>query len=388
MTSITTPNRPLHICIVAPTASTLLPDSTIQATGGAETQLVHLGRTFAARGCSTTFVVGDFGQPAELRFDDLTVVRCPFRYYGTSWMHYPGDSMRLIRLIRCLRPDVILLKTPRSLTLALAVATWGGASRLVRVMASDTDCSCSLWPLPNIAYVLGARLTHGTVFQSERQASLARRNLGLRGRVIPNIAHGAEKSPPVALVGKDIDCLWVGTCTENKDPLAFLDLVQALPEYGFAMAMAPGRDSGLQQRVLQLASTLPNLSYLGFVPYQETEALFRRARAVVCTSHSEGFPNVFLQAWENGAAVISVHIDPDDVIVKKGLGCVTGSVATLADVVRGLLADESGREAMAEAGRRHVLETHAPSAIVDQYMDYFEALGATLAFPRGSGDAS
>lgn len=387
MTSPTPPNRPLHVCIVAPTASTLLPNSTIEATGGAEAQLVHLGKAFTARGCHTTFVIGDFGQPAELRIDDMTVVRCPFRYFGTSWTHYPGDSLRLIRHIRGLQPDVILMKTPRSLTLGLAVATWGMKSRLVHVMASDTDCSFSLWPLPNIAYVLGAKLAHGTVFQSERQASLAGRNLGLKGRVIPNIAHGVKDSIPGSREDKDIDCLWVGTCTQNKDPLAFLDLVQALPVYRFAMAIAPGQDTNLQDRVRQRASTLKNLSYLGFVPYRDTDALFRRARAVVCTSHSEGFPNVFLQAWENRTPVISVHVDPDDVIVNNRLGRVTGSVATLADTVRDLLADEAGRHAMGEAGRRHVLATHAPTVIVDQYLDFFRALGVNATFPGGSRDA-
>jgi hypothetical protein len=35
-----------------------------------------------------------------------------------------------------------------------------------------------------------------------------------------------------------------------------------------------------------------------------------------------------------------------------------------------------------------VLEIHAPSAIVDQYIDYFKALGVAVALPRGSGDAS
>jgi hypothetical protein len=331
-------------------------------------------------------VIGDFGQPELLQLDGLTVVRCPFRYFGRSWRFYPGDSLRLIHLIRSRQPDVILLKTPRSLTLATAFATWGVSSRLVRVMAHDDDCTMALWPLPNIAYLIGAKLANGTVFQTENQSRLATRSLGLRGRVIPNVAHGIHDARAQDSAVRDIDCLWVGTCTPVKEPLVFLDLVAAMPDCRFAMAIAPGKDTKLQDCVRQRASTLSNLSYLGFVPYRETEALFRRAKTVVCTSHSEGFPNVFLQAWENRAPVISVHIDPDDVIVKKGLGRVSGSVATLADVVRGALADESGREALGEAGRRHVLENHAPSVVIDRYLDYFRALGVAAAFPGGSGE--
>jgi hypothetical protein len=365
----------MHVCIVAPTASTLLPNSNVQATGGAEAQLVHLGKAFAGRGCKTTFVIGDYGQPSELQIDDMMVVRCPFRYYGTSWRYYAADSLRLIRLIHELRPDVILLKTPRSLTLGLACSTWGTRSRLVRVMASDTDCDCTLWPLPNLAYLVGARLTHGTVFQSERQAARAHRHLGLQGRVIPNIAHGSGTAGPTVHAEKDVDCLWVGTCTANKDPLAFLDFVSQAPECRCTMAIAPGRDPALDELVQHRARSLPNLSYLGFVPYKDTEALFRRARLVLCTSHSEGFPNVFLQAWEHEAPVISVHIDPDDVIKTKGLGRVTGATSGLVDAVRGVLADEPGRRRMGAASRQHVLETHSPSVVVSRYLEYFATLG-------------
>ena len=367
--------RPMHVCIVAPTASTILPDSPVQATGGAETQLVHLGRAFAGRGCRTTFVVGDYGQPRELQIDGMTVMRCAFRYFGKSWRYYPGDSLRLIRVIHDLSPDVILLKTPRALTLGLAAATWGTATRVVRIMASDTDCDRAFLPLTNLVYLAGARLTHGTVFQSERQAVLARRNLGLVGRVIPNIAHGLPAAHSSASAAKDIDCLWVGTCTANKDPLAFLDFVARAPECRCAMAMAPGRDPALQALVEQRARGLPHLSYLGFVPYRETEALFRRARLVVCTSHSEGFPNVFLQAWEHEAPVVSVHVDPDDVIETKRLGRVTKDAAALANAVRAVLADEPARRGMGAASRKHVLETHSPAVVVSRYLEYFTDLG-------------
>jgi glycosyltransferase involved in cell wall biosynthesis len=365
----------MHVCVVAPTASTLLRNTRVHATGGAETQLRHLGKAFVERGCKTTFVIGDYGQPKAMQIDDMTVVRCPFRYYGTSWRYYLGDSLRLIRLIHDLRPDVILLKTPRSLTLSLALSTWGTSSRLVRVMAHDSDCEGTLWPLPNLAYLLGARLAHGTVFQTEWQARHATRNLGLKGRVIPNIAHGGSRSRLHVPDDKDVDCLWVGTCTAIKDPLAFLDFVSQAPEFRCTMAIAPGRDPALQELVQHRARSLPNLSYLGFVPYKDTEALFRRARLVVCTSHSEGFPNVFLQAWEHEAPVISVHIDPDDVIKTKGLGRVTGATSGLVDAVRGVLADEPGRRRMGAASRQHVLETHSPSVVVSRYLEYFATLG-------------
>jgi glycosyltransferase involved in cell wall biosynthesis len=199
--------------------------------------------------------------------------------------------------------------------------------------------------------------------------------------VIPNIAHGmplpAESDPYPALNAprKDIDCLWVGTCNANKAPLDFLKVVRACPDARCAMIMAPGSDEALQREVSSQASSLANLDYRGFVPYREIGDFYRRSRLVVHTSHIEGFPNVFLQAWECGAPVVAVRVDPDGVIARHGLGRVSGSVAGAIADVRALLADESIRIAIGEACRDYLIRTHSPDAVIDQYLDYFAELG-------------
>jgi len=37
----------------------------------------------------------------------------------------------------------------------------------------------------------------------------------------------------------------------------------------------------------------------------------------------EGFPNIFLEAWSSGIPVLSLFIDPGDIIEKENLGVVT-----------------------------------------------------------------
>jgi hypothetical protein len=371
----------LHVCIVAPTANSILPGSTAKKAGGAEMQLNHLGKGLVQRGARVSFIVEDVGQRDVELVDGMEVVRCPFRYYGQSWRHYATDTCRLIALVRRLTPDVLLFKTPRTLALSLSTVRVCLATKVVRLMASDSDCDLQFWPPPNMLYLLGSQMVHGTVFQSDSQAALARRSLGLQGRVIPNIAHGmplpagSDHSLALQAHRRDIDCLWVGTCNANKAPLDFLEVVRACPEARCEMIMAPGSDKALQREVSSQASSLGNLDYRGFVPYRDIGGFYRRSRLVVHTSHREGFPNVFLQAWECGSPVVSIRVDPDGVITRHGLGRVSGSVAGAVADVRELLADESRRAAIGDACLEYLIRTHSPDAVIDQYLDYFKELG-------------
>lgn len=367
----------LHVCVVAPTASSIIPGSTAEMAGGAELQLIHLGKAFARRRARVSFVVGDYGQPERGLIDNVSVVRCPFRYYGNSWRYYPADTWRLIRLVRRLKPDVLLLKTPRTLTLPLVMARVGLETRVVRIMASDSDCDASFFPLSNMLYLLGAPLVNGTVFQSSAQAALAERSLGLRGRVIPNIAHGDPASG--SMMPRDIDCLWVGTCTRNKDPEAFLAVARKLPDVGFTMIMAPSSDTALNARVVSQASALGNVDYQGFVPYEKTRGFFERSRLIVHTSHREGFPNVFLQAWECGTPIVSMHVDPDGVIEKNRLGKVSRNVPSMIQHIRELLHNDRDRATISEACVAYLGLNHSPGVVIDKYLDYFTELGVRRA---------
>jgi len=371
----------MRICIVAPTAHTILPQSTAQMAGGAEMQLRHLGRGFVQRGADVTFIVGEVGQRAVEHVDGMKVLRCPFRYYGSSWRHFVSDTRHLVSLVRGLSPDVILFKTPRTLAFSLSLVKAGGATKVVRIMAHDSDCDRQFVPVTNVLYLLGARRMDGTVFQSYAQALLAQRRFGIRGRMIPNISHSGGFSHATIVadcdVGheRDIDCLWVGTCDANKLPLEFLKVVRAFPERRFTMIMAPSSDRALWQTIASQAAELKNLDFRGFVRYEETQEFFRRSRLLVHTSLREGFPNVFLQAWECGTPVVSMHVDPDGVIARNELGRVSGSISGVIKDVGELLGDENRRSAFGEGCTAYLTRTHAPHVVVEQYVEYFRELG-------------
>jgi glycosyltransferase involved in cell wall biosynthesis len=103
------------------------------------------------------------------------------------------------------------------------------------------------------------------------------------------------------------------------------------------------------------------------VPPPQLEEYFARARALLCTSDFEGFPNTFLDAGRFGVPVISLSVDPDGVIAREQGGFIAdGDIDRLIGAIKSF-AEES--EVARAAGRRlyeYVRCGHEASGRVDE----------------------
>jgi len=78
-------------------------------------------------------------------------------------------------------------------------------------------------------------------------------------------------------------------------------------------------DPSLFEEVRRAAQALPNVRFLGPVPFHDVRRLFERARMLVGTSEIEGVPNTYLQAWGHGTPVVA-YLDPEHLISENRLG--------------------------------------------------------------------
>jgi glycosyltransferase involved in cell wall biosynthesis len=179
---------------------------------------------------------------------------------------------------------------------------------------------------------------------------------------------------PSAHFSKKGYILWVGNDLPKKQPEKYLDLATKLPQYKFKMILSPASGAERMNLIKNRADSIPNLECLGFVPFNEIAKYFQGAALFISTSLREGFPNTFLQAWQFGTPVVSLNLDPDDVIKKHELGHCAATFAELCQSVEELMGNEEKRIEMGKNASNYVTNEHAPERIVNQYINLFEML--------------
>ncbi len=366
--------RAPRICFVAPAIySTVCPDAGVPRIGGAELQQTMLGGVFAAAGMEVTYVTLDHGQPDKQRVNGATVIKSYREQAGIPGVRffYPRVP-KLWRALARADADVYYVRGAGYLPGLVARFCRRHGRRLVFATASDANVDPSLPSLPRMRdrclYRHGLRRADAIVVQSNHQADELARHFGLSARVIRNVWHtNASLSPS----GRRELVLWVSMFRELKQPEHFLRLAKAFPDERFVMIGGPlAGTKPYFERVRRAAEAVANLEFLGYRTFQETEAYFERAKLLVNTSRYEGFPNTFLQAWSRGVPVLS-YVDPDDLIVRCGLGAVAASEGELGqrfgDLLRGSAWDVDDIV-------RYFNDNHAPDGILACYQRMFTDL--------------
>ena len=118
--------------------------------------------------------------------------------------------------------------------------------------------------------------------------------------------------------------------------------------------------SGRYQKQLEKAMEgLPNFHYRGVQSIDEVNLMLARAHVLVNTSLYEGFPNTFVQAWFRRVPVVSLNVDPDDVLKKEGLGFHSQSFEGVTRDAEQLITDPRLRESMGTKAHEYALRHHS-----------------------------
>src|SRR5207247_2648020 len=104
--------------------------------------------------------------------------------------------------------------------------------------------------------------------------------------------------------------------------------------------------------------SLPNVRWRGYVAHPRMSTLYRQCRLLLCTSESEGFPNVFLEAWSCAKPVLTT-VDPDDVVARCQVGRVATDYITMKEHLGALPSERVWWEAAGLRGRDYVGAHHS-----------------------------
>ncbi len=330
------------------------------AQGGAERFQWLLARALTDAGWSVVVGVRDGIAPGQEQvIDGVRFVGMKNGNFILAWWKFLDDQ----------KPDWWFWRAADPLwAVLLSVARLRGV-RTIFSAAYDTDVLPRTalfrrkrwWPL----YAWGLGRVDRIFVQHSGQFQNLSTSLKAKAQVLPGLVAIPERVKARKERGDYM--VWVASLRPHKRPDLLIELARRTPEIRYVVCGGKstfGTSAEFSEKILADLRSLPNIEHLGDVPHQQALEIIASATALVSTSDMEGFPNIFLEAWASGTPVVSLKIDPDDVIREKGLGFISGSLDRAVSDVRNLLMSPSTFETISCKARAYVEATHTGPAVV------------------------
>ena len=353
-------------------------------TGGAEKQIGLLAKHLERRGHDVVIVEPNRDRPDEI-IDTIRIVRAWEKYRGGRGIRlftYRIPSLK--RALTRISADVYYTRSGSYTTNAVITTAKKIGAVAILGLASDRDLYSDsgkvLFATNNkftsqlfgkLAYMFfyapALRKADWVIAQNMAQVSRCE-ELGLANQLIPSIVGlPAIRSTSVA---ENTDVIWVGNIDrEARRSKGFDQLVtitQRLANVRFEIVGLLNKT--VLNRELEVLGKSKNVRLTGKLSQVDTLAAIARAKLVINTSPSEGFSNVFLEAWSLGKPVITLYVNPNGLLREDGLGyCACGDVGSMIDAILFFLKHENQRRQTGERGRAYIEAIHDPDVVCQRY---------------------
>ncbi|MBD3196115.1 MAG: glycosyltransferase [Candidatus Lokiarchaeota archaeon] len=269
------------------------------------------------------------------------------------------------------KPDIIYQRIGYSATGFAALFCKRNNCKLVWHIASEQDVKSFKFGFKKrdlINYIdykimrYGIKYADIIIAQAKYQKEQLKKNYNRETTiVIPNFHplsnNKIKKTLPIKIV-------WISNIKPLKQPELFIQLAEKFKNYNnlqFIMVGRIGVDPYSKKIYNKIKSS--NVSYLGEKTIEEVEKILAQAHIFISTSLYEGFPNTFIQAWLHQVPVISLIVDPDDILKTKKIGFHSNLFNRMEEDVKLLINDSKKREEMGIRAQRYALENHSMANI-------------------------
>ena len=367
----------MHICFVALNSYNLFTSSTSMThIGGAEMQQFLMARWLLENGHQVTVVTRDHGQAQEESVDGIRIVKAYDVDKGLPIVRFLFPRWkRLLDALRIADADIYYQRGAGVETGQVALWCRSAARAFVYASASDSDCNASLPFLSKVRdkvlYRKGLQLASAIVVQSQHQAALLESAFGRSGTVI--YSSGRRLGDPVPQSEKQNKVIWLGRFSPQKRFEWVLDIAAASKNYEFLILGASNDGSPYARTMMERSESLPNVTLVGHVPKSDVAGFYNQARFLILTSPLEGFPNVFLEAWQLGVPVITTF-DPDGIVEANRLGWRIDSVEDACALLEKYETDSTGLEELSARVGKYFKENHTADRNMPLYLELFQEL--------------
>lgn len=237
----------------------------------------------------------------------------------------------------------------------------------------DAPEGIDIYGVPHALKVYSIQQADLHITQNQVQSSLLQKNYNrnsIQMRNPINLHRQFERES-----GSKEQILWIGKSDPRvKRPQMFIDLAKRMPEYSFYMVLnvAKKKEYG---KIMRSASKVKNLKVVEHVPYQYVEKLFANSILHVNTSIFEGFPNTFLQSAKYGVPVISMVVDPGEMLSTHNCGAISGDdIDDLERAVRLVLTKNELYSLFSKNSFDYVRKYHDIAAIAKTFKEILSSL--------------
>jgi glycosyltransferase involved in cell wall biosynthesis len=213
----------------------------------------------------------------------------------------------------------------------------------------------NLWRLSSgilceFVYPLLLRKADAVFVQHEGQKELLNKK-GIKSILLPNLIDSTQI--PVIPNPTHNYFIFVGWLDKHKGIAELYELVSKASKHSFKIIGPPRDKSG--HIYYEKLKSLKNVTLMGELNHSDTLSEIAGSKALISTSHMEGFPNIFIEAWAYGIPVFSLYVDPGSVIERENLGEIAhGDLDKLLNAVENVRNSND----FAERARTHVEQTH------------------------------
>jgi len=137
--------------------------------------------------------------------------------------------------------------------------------------------------------------------------------------------------------------LFIATMKDFKRPHLFCKIAGhfSVNQFRFIM-IGKNYNSATNSEYLMKEAKRNNVEYIGQLELEEVKQYLDKSRLLINTSSAEGFPNTFVHAFAHGVPVVSLEVDPDNIIKKYNLGVhVNGDMEVAVKKIKELMEDNS-----------------------------------------------
>jgi glycosyltransferase involved in cell wall biosynthesis len=358
-----------------------------RTSGGGELQIALLAMALAKGGHEV--VVLDYEIVEEFQTSEGIKVY-PIKGWKKGIRMIRTLTHRLPLLYRCLRDQKADIYYSRIRDSRHIIAWWAARkvkAKFILGLAEDLDVMSfrmrwkyhyltdlhNLWGFFNGIFteIIFPRLIRKSDFvfvQHEGQKQMLLKK-GIKSILFPNLID-ITQIPVISNPSHDY-FIHVGWLSEHKGVVEFFNLVEKAPFAKFTVIGPPRDKSG--HFFYEKLKSFHNVTLFGELSHSDTLHHIAYSKALISTSHMEGFPNIFIEAWAYGIPVLSLYVDPGSIIEKEKLGEVThGSLDKLLQAMENNRnSDEFAKRAKDYVDHNHVLN----AAKIEEISCLFSELG-------------